>query len=134
MTLGKLLKQYRLINNISQSDVASKLHISRQAISRWETDKSVPDFETLLKLCTLYKIDISDLNYHTPIKVACCKSVKNILNPKLLIATIVFFVLCLIVFNDNIPNSIRLLCSSFLLFTGIFIIFFLAARLFDNLK
>ena len=38
MKLGKNFKYYRELNGYSQEDVAQKLNISRQAISRWENE------------------------------------------------------------------------------------------------
>ena len=42
MTLGEQIKQAREEKNFSQEDLASKLEVSRQAISKWENDTSIP--------------------------------------------------------------------------------------------
>ena len=41
--LGKKLKELREQHGFTQTDVAEKLNISRQAISQWENEKSTPD-------------------------------------------------------------------------------------------
>lgn len=61
MTLGKRLKQIRVNKGFSQADVASFLNISRQSISRWETDKSYPDIDNLVELSKYYEISIDEL-------------------------------------------------------------------------
>lgn len=55
------LKEARLKKGLSQNTVAEKLNISRQAISRWETGKGMPDINTLPLLGELYDISIDEL-------------------------------------------------------------------------
>ena len=47
--------------NLSQEDVAEHLHISRQAISKWEQGQSTPDIDTCIKLCELLKVTPNQL-------------------------------------------------------------------------
>ena len=49
MTLGQRICQYRKQLNISQEELGDRLGVSRQAVSKWETDLSVPDMNNLLK-------------------------------------------------------------------------------------
>ena len=48
MTLGKRIAQLRMQRGISQIELAEQLAVSRQAISKWETDGSVPELEKLI--------------------------------------------------------------------------------------
>lgn len=59
--IGNKLKKIRLDNNLSQEEMAEKLFITRQAISRWETGKSLPDYATLLLISKEFKIKLDDL-------------------------------------------------------------------------
>lgn len=59
--LGKQLKSARLSNNFTQQEVADKLNISRQSISKWENGSSAPDVHTLKMLASFYKTSIQDL-------------------------------------------------------------------------
>lgn len=59
--LNKKLLELRKSNNLSQSALADKLHVSRQAISRWETGKTIPDIETLKEISILYNISLDEL-------------------------------------------------------------------------
>lgn len=54
-------KYHREANGYTQEDLASILNISRQAISKWENSKCLPDIENLIILCNLYKISIENI-------------------------------------------------------------------------
>ncbi|MGX8833029.1 helix-turn-helix domain-containing protein [Amedibacillus sp. YH-ame6] len=58
---GEKLKEARISKNMSQSDVAKELNISRQSISKWENNKNTPDLENLILLGKLYQIPIDKL-------------------------------------------------------------------------
>lgn len=60
-SLARNLKSAREEKGFTQEFVASQLHTSRQAISRWETGKGVPDIVNLKKLSSLYNISIDEL-------------------------------------------------------------------------
>lgn len=50
MTLGQRIGQYRRKLSISQEELGGRLGVSRQAVSKWETDAATPDMENLLAL------------------------------------------------------------------------------------
>lgn len=55
------IKKLRKKNNMSQAKLAEKLHISPQAISKWETGKSLPDMLTLKSLSEIFDVSVDDL-------------------------------------------------------------------------
>ena len=59
--ISKYLQLLRKSNNYTQDDLAEKLGISRQAVSKWETGMTIPDLEVLLKISKLYDITINDI-------------------------------------------------------------------------
>ena len=61
MTLGEKLMQARKAAGLTQADIAAKLHVSRQAVSRWESGQSKPSTEKLLALGELYGVSIDQL-------------------------------------------------------------------------
>ena len=61
MKIGEKLKEEREKNKLSQKDVADRLHVARQSVSRWETDQSYPDLENLMALGQLYHVSIDEL-------------------------------------------------------------------------
>ena len=61
MTLGENIVRLRTQRNWSQGDLADALDISRQSVSKWETDVSVPELEKLLKLSELFGVTLDEL-------------------------------------------------------------------------
>ena len=61
MTLGERLTELRKKDNLSQEEMAEKLGVSRQTISKWELDQSLPDFDKILPICKLYGISSEEL-------------------------------------------------------------------------
>ncbi len=61
MTLGKSLFQARKKVGLSQENVAEKVGVSRQTISKWETDETIPDIYMAKKLSKVYKISLDEL-------------------------------------------------------------------------
>lgn len=59
--IAENLVKLRQSHNWTQEDLSDKLHISRQAISKWETGSSMPNLETLLELSKLYSITINEI-------------------------------------------------------------------------
>lgn len=61
MTLGERICQYRVERRLSQQEVAEKLEVSRQSVSKWETDGAVPELDKLVKLCELFEVSLDEL-------------------------------------------------------------------------
>lgn len=61
MDLGNRLYELRKNKKISQEDVAEKLGVTRQTISKWETNQSQPEFDKVLPICELYGITTEEL-------------------------------------------------------------------------
>ena len=61
MTLGENIVRLRTQKNWSQGDLADTLDISRQSVSKWETDASIPELDKLLKLSELFGVTLDEL-------------------------------------------------------------------------
>ena len=61
MNLGEKLFELRKTKNLTQDEVAEKLNVTRQTVSKWETNQSTPDFDKILPLCELYEISTEEL-------------------------------------------------------------------------
>ena len=69
MTLGQRISLYRKKLNISQEELGARLGVSRQAVSKWETDQSVPDMNNLLALAREFSVSVAELT-ETPEEAA----------------------------------------------------------------
>ncbi|HDR7714550.1 helix-turn-helix transcriptional regulator [Bacillus albus] len=61
MSLGEQLKKLRESKGFSQEDVAKKIGVTRQAVYKWENDKSCPDIENLILLSEMYNVTLDEL-------------------------------------------------------------------------
>lgn len=61
MALGETLKRLRKDRGWTQEELAAKLSVSRQALSKWEVGASVPDLDTVLQLCRVFGVTPNDL-------------------------------------------------------------------------
>lgn len=61
MKLGNSLFHARKKRGLSQEEVAEKLGVSRQTVSKWETDETVPDIRQSKKMAVLYNVSLDDL-------------------------------------------------------------------------
>ena len=70
METKNVILQLRTKNGLSQDDLADKLYVTRQAVSRWETGETVPNTETLKLLSKLFDVSINTL-LGSPRKLIC---------------------------------------------------------------
>ncbi len=61
MNLGNNLFQARKKCGLSQEEVAEKLGVSRQTISKWETNETLPDIRQSKRLALLYRLSLDEL-------------------------------------------------------------------------
>lgn len=61
MSLGTAISRMRAEKNMSQSDLAEALGVSRQSISKWETDRSVPELDKLVRLSECFGVTLDEL-------------------------------------------------------------------------
>lgn len=70
--IGKNIRYYREKKGYSQEQLAQLLFVTRQTVSNYETGRSRPDVETLVKLAGLLNIEVTDLIYGPrQISVSC---------------------------------------------------------------
>ncbi len=66
MSIGTKIFELRTAKNLSQEDLADILNVSRQSVSKWETDTSIPDLDKLIKLCDLFDVTLDELTCREP--------------------------------------------------------------------
>ena len=105
--VGKLIKQIRKDNHLTQKDLALKYNITYQAVSKWENGKNIPDISLLKQICDDFNIDINSLltgDYTTnENKVSLKKDKINLLKKKN------FLFLCLFVLLIGVIMAIIIL-------------------------
>lgn len=103
MLSGEALKQARQQKKLSQAEVASAIHSTRQAISRWENGRGYPDMDNIVALAKLYDLPyayffgdttITNLNEITTEDAGGPRyPISEILSGGLVLSTILLFVL-----------------------------------------
>lgn len=61
MTLGENIARLRTARGLSQGALAEAVEVSRQSVSKWETDASVPELDKLIKLAKLFEVTLDEL-------------------------------------------------------------------------
>ena len=61
MTIAEKIKQLRKDNSMTQEDLAEKLSVSRQTISKWETSVTIPDADNIVAISKLFDITTDEL-------------------------------------------------------------------------
>jgi len=61
MSLGERIAELRIACDLSQNQLAKAMEVSRQAVSKWETDQSAPDAMNLIRLAEILDTDIEYL-------------------------------------------------------------------------
>ncbi len=61
MKFGENLKKLRKLKKLSQEDLAEKMNVSRQSVSKWETGDAYPEMNNILELCKIFHCHINDL-------------------------------------------------------------------------
>lgn len=70
METKDIISELRVKSGLSQEQLAGKLYVTRQAVSRWETGETVPNTETLKLLSKLFDVSINTL-LGSPRKLIC---------------------------------------------------------------
>lgn len=61
MTLGEKILSLRAMHKMSQAELAEKLEVSRQSVSKWETEASIPELDKLILMSELFHVTLDEL-------------------------------------------------------------------------
>lgn len=61
MKIGYQINQLRKLSGMTQEQLAEKLHVSRQTISRWEAGATMPDLESVVSISRIFHVSLEDL-------------------------------------------------------------------------
>lgn len=121
MALGENIVRLRTNKNWSQGDLADALDVSRQSVSKWETDASIPELDKLVKLSELFGITLDELvNGEDKVKVepdfVISEKHHNITGTILLCTGLVVMIICSILAGNML---VGLLVASPFIICGI---------------
>lgn len=107
MLIGEILKEKRKEYQLTQEQVSEKIFVSRKTISNWETGKTTPDIESLIRLANLFDLSLDNLLLEGSDIVEKIKKQQkfSVLSKWYALFTVIFFVFLLI--------QIRLICIGF---------------------
>lgn len=117
--IGKLIKELRTNNNLSQKKFADNYGVTFQAVSKWENGKSLPDIAILQQICKDYNLDI---NNFLETKTSHKKSMGLILTVGLIIILIIIVVILMFFKNNENDFEFKTLsttCDNFNLYGSI---------------
>ncbi len=118
MNLGEKIYQLRTEKNMSQGDLADRLNVSRQSVSKWENNTAVPDLDKLIKICDIFEISLDEITGRkvqkekTRNKLEEIKEIKNSLTQTQQIGCILLCVglVCALIFP--ILSPLILICGT----------------------
>lgn len=61
MIIGETLKEKRMEQQLTQEQLSEKIFVSRKTISNWETGKTTPDIDSLIRLANLFNLSLDNL-------------------------------------------------------------------------
>lgn len=130
MVISSNIKKYRKLNQFSQEELASKMNISRQSISKWERGDALPSVENLVRLSELLDLSLDELilekqNFPLPFEFDRLKS-KFIF--------IVWMLLPFLMIVTNLKDVFISRESQIGVFAGVVYIFFIQATGYINFK
>lgn len=79
MNLGENIYKLRVKKHMSQSDLADALEVSRQSISKWETNSSIPELDKLVKMSELFGVSLDELILDKPAAEPASTTSQNVI-------------------------------------------------------
>lgn len=134
MKINEMIYSLRKENNLSQEELADKLNVSRQTVSKWELGESSPDFNKIVPLCDVFGITTEELlrgkKAESSDSIIDCEKKPDVLKAVLICGGIFLYFLAIVSvimgeeyfeFNDGVVVSIFLilcgLATSIIVFT-----------------
>lgn len=81
MTIGERIYSLRTKAGLSQEEFSEMLCVSRQSVSKWETDSSVPELDKLLKICDIFSISLDEMTGRCEAADSIAHELKKITSP-----------------------------------------------------
>ena len=75
MSLGQKIYELRIAKNLSQGNLADLLDVSRQSVSKWETDTAIPELDKLIKMCDVFEVTLDEITGRSIVENAEARAV-----------------------------------------------------------
>ena len=114
--VGKLIKEIRIKNSLTQSQFADRYNVSYQAVSKWENGKNLPDITLLTQICKDFNIDINEILNGSTNKIINRKLNNNYIIVGLMVLLLIICLVCFILCrgnNDFVFKTITSNCNHF---------------------
>lgn len=113
MTIGEQIKKLRVSQKMTQQALAEQLHISRQSISKWETNVTQPTFDNIVELSNIFQISLDELLREDPVLLDTIRKQTRTTRPFVYLIAIAVLALLLTVYlvprhsvtSNWIPNT-----------------------------
>lgn len=105
--VGQLIFDLRKKNNLTQQQLAEKLSVTSQAVSKWENGRGIPDIDSLRKISKEFDIDIASILDGEAVDKRCPRKKMNILVLGIVILILIVLIGTFIYFNLKENSSFR---------------------------
>lgn len=108
MTVAEMIKKTRIDENMTQEEYGLKFGVTRQTVSSWENERSLPDLQMLINICNTYHVSLDKLlneDHDFVQKIDIRKKVTKLLRAVLVIAAIVLILFAAMFFKWKITSS-----------------------------
>ena len=104
MDLNTTLKEKRIANQYTQQELADRIQVSKRSISNWESGRTIPDLQSIVKLAKLYDISLDSLLLDRPELVSNIQrqSELDILKKNVILTSVTNYVIMFIVLYNLI--------------------------------
>jgi transcriptional regulator with XRE-family HTH domain len=89
MHIGNKIKKLRQDHQMTQEQLAEKLHVTRNAVSKWETDKGLPNMDSLIAITKLFHISLDNLFSDEEIAIMTLENTETLEHHKNLIYALI---------------------------------------------
>lgn len=133
MNLSDNLKKIRKDNNLSQEQLAEKLGVSRQSVSKWESGIAYPEMDKVLQICKMFNLNIDELLNQNIKEVRETKEVKSNINKYLddflnFISKTTDMFSCM-----KFRTKVKCIIEQIIVLCSLFIVFFILKAVFDGI-
>jgi len=133
MNLSHNLKKIRKEHNLSQEQLAEQLGVSRQSVSKWESNQAYPEMDKVLQLCKMFNLNIDDLLNQDINEVNNSKQAKNNIN-KFIDDFLGYITKTINIFSAmKVKDRLKCIFEQFIIVLSIFIVALIIATFGSNI-